>query len=268
MPRGRKPKYPIGFTVREFLVLDQPRGRGRKSISQEDIEAALDSPFVIPTDVNVRPIRTISVHEMDLPSRAVEPLKALKICTVEQLLDARRIDLLAQKRFGEISLTRIRKELMDLLFPKYVGDGRSPAPNSFEDMVKCFVYQTIDNDRKAKLALGRLAPDADRPKPLREFGSKHDLSRERIRQIVDIVATRLRKPAVLAALNPFWAELCVILESWQRPVPLTRVADALGRRMHWQQSPPAQAVGRLLALNEGFLLNDGTVALTRLATDN
>jgi len=262
MPRGRKPKYAADLTVREFLLLDQPRRRG-KAISPEALEKALDSPFALPTEPEVRQVREIGVEELDFPSRATGPIKALKIRTIEDLMATRRLDLLAQRRFGEISLTRIRRELLDLLFPSYVGDGRPDRLHSFSAMVMCFIDQAISNQRKATLTLGRLAPDSDRPKSLREFGQRYGLSRERIRQIADDAFKRLRKPAVLVLLSPFWAELCAILESWQRPIPIARLADSLRRRLNWQEMPPAAALGRLLALNRGLVLNGGMVALRR-----
>ena len=263
MARGRKPKYALELTVRDLLLRDQPRGRGRKAISPRALDRALDRPFAIPAHCKVRPVRSISVHELDLPSRAAGPMEALRIRTVGDLLAARRADLLAQKRFGEISLTRIQRELTDMLFPRYVGDGQAEKLDSFEAMVKKFVEKMIHDGRKARLTLGRLAPGSERPRPLRDFGQRHGVSRERIRQIVDDSLTRLRKPAVLAALNPFWTELCAILESWQRPVPLFRLADALCRRLDWTEPPHSAALGRLLALNDGLVLRDGTVALAR-----
>lgn len=262
MPRGRKPKYPAGLTIRQFLLLDQARRRG-KAISQEALQKALDSPFALPTELRAAQIREIGVEELDLPSRATGPMKALKIRTVEDLMGARRLDLLAQRRFGEISLTRIRRELLDLLFPSYVGYGEAGRSRSFSAMVKCFVDRTISNERKAALTLGRLAPDTERPEPLREFGQRYGLSRERIRQIVDSAYRRLQKPAVLTLLNPFWQELCAVLESWERPIPIARLGNALTRRRNWQATPPTAALGRLLALNRGLLLQDGMVSLRR-----
>jgi len=267
MTRGRKPKYAPDLTVRDLLLRDQPRGRGRKTISPETIERALNEPFVIPTELKVTPVREISVQDLDLPSRAAGPMKALRIRTVGDLLATRRTDLLAQRRFGEMSLRRILRELLGLLFPKYVGDGKAGGLGSFESMVRSFVERTISDDRKARLVLGRLAPGSDRPKPLREFGQRHGLSRERIRQIVNDALARLRKPAVLAILNPFWTELCAILESWGRPIPLFRLADALSRRLGWPKPPPGAALARLLALNEGLALSDGTVVLSRLVNE-
>ena len=264
MTRGRKPEYPPEFTVGDLLLRDQPRGRGRKAISPKAIERALNEPFVIPTEPKARPVREISVQDLDLPSRAAGPMKALQIRTVGDLLATRRTNLLAQRRFGEISLRRVQRELLDVLFPKYVGDGRANGPASFESMVRSFVERTIKDGRKARLALGRLAPGLEHPRPLREFGQRHGLSRERIRQIANDALTRLRKPAVLATLNPFWAEVCAILESWGRPIPLFRLADALCRRLGWPEAPPGAALGRLLALNEGLAVSNGTVALSHL----
>ena len=268
MTRGRKPQHPPDLTVRDLLLRGQPRGRGRRAISPKAIERALDEPFVIPTELKVGPVREISVQDLDLPSRAAGPMTALRIRTIGDLLATRRTDLLAQRRFGEISLMRIQRELLDLLFPRYVGDGKAGGLGSFKAMVRCFVQRAIGDDRKARLALGRLAPGSERPKPLREFGQRHGLSRERIRQIVNDALARLRKPAVLATLNPFWIELCAILESWRRPIPLFRLADTLCRRLGWPKAPSGAALGRLLALNGRLVLKDGTVALSRLVNGN
>jgi len=264
MPRGRKPRYPANLTIRGYLLRDQKPGRGHKAITEDDLDRGLDAPFDIPSELTTRPVRGISVHELDLPSRALGPIRKLRIRTVADLMAARRADLLSQDRFGEITLKRIRRELLDLLFPRYIGEGEANAPTSFQALVKCFVLRAIDDDRKASLTLGRLAPTAQRPQPLREFGQRYDLSRERIRQIVDDAFSRLRKPALLAMLNPFWREVCAILESWQRPIPLARLADALTRRYGWRQTPPGAALGRLLALNYGLTIKNESVCLARL----
>jgi len=264
MPRGRKPKYPPETTICDLLIEHASAGRAGKSISPEMVEKALDKKFTITgnhTQRVGRKVRDVSIHDLDLPSRAMRPLVKMKIQNVEQLLAISRLEMLSQRRMGEISLVRVREELYDLLFPEYIGEGQIKKIGSFAEMVKRYVEQVIPDRRKSKLTLGRLAPTKERPQPLKSFGEQLDLSRERIRQIVDDALQRLRKPAKLMLLNSFWKEVWAVLESWQRPIQVSRLASGLERRLKWKTVPPAGALRRLFKLHPGLVLENGTVYL-------
>ncbi len=96
------------------------------------------------------------MDELDLPSRARTALGALGITKVGELMNIRRIDLLAQRRLGQVSLDRLRQEIIALLWPPLVGDGSLKHFQSFDEIVESFVRSTIPQVRKADLALGRL----------------------------------------------------------------------------------------------------------------
>ena len=201
------------------------------------------------------------MDELDLPSRARTALGALEITKVGELMTVRRTDLLAQRRLGQITLDRLRQEIIELLWPPLIGKGSLKHFQSFDEIVESFVRSTIPQVRKADLALGRLAPTANRPKPLKDFGDQHGLSRERIRQIVDEAYLRLTKPAKLAMLLPLWREVWAILRSWSQPVPLHRMAEGLRRRLNWSEAPPGGALVRLFAFHPELVTNGDTVTL-------
>jgi len=138
--------------------------------------------------------------------------------------------------------------VIDLLWPPVIG-GRARSPDDYGDLVERYVRSVVAKQRKVELALGRLAPQASRPLPLREFGQRHNLSRERVRQIVDQVYERLGKPAKLLLLRPFWEEVWSILQSWDKPVELERLCEGLRRRLGWDDVPPPGGLARLFVLH-------------------
>jgi len=233
-------------------------------LSEDRLSAALDRPFGGSAGPDQRQVRHVNVDALDLPTRVVDALRRLKVKTVEQLVAARRADLLAQPRMGEVSLKRIQEELWELLFPPYVGDGDLGRLATFAEMVAEFVHRAIPEKRKAAIVLGRLQPSAERPSSLNDLGVRHSLSRERVRQITDDALARLAKPAKLRLLRPFWKELWAILESWQRPIALERLSEGLRRRLHWQVAPGRAALRRFLQLHSGLSVTECTVGLRRL----
>ncbi|MHC4985831.1 MAG: DNA-directed RNA polymerase subunit alpha C-terminal domain-containing protein [Planctomycetota bacterium] len=260
MPRGRKPKYPPELTFQQYLLLDPASSSVQPTKPVAQLQEALQRPFEVSPTWNHLLVKDVHLDHLHLPSRACSALHDMQIDTIDELLDVRRLDLLGQKRLGQVTLDRLRREILDVLWPPLVGDGQLAGFQSLAEIVENYVRHTIPDSRKANLALGRLAPDSHRAQPLREFGEEHGLSRERIRQIVDEAFERLGKPAKLALLRPLWEEVWPILQSWDRPVPVPRLAEGLRRRLGWVQTPPDGAIQRLftfhpeLALEPGFIL--------------
>jgi len=261
MSRGRKPKYSIDLRVSELLLLEHvghlPDGEATESLLQE----ALSRPFEISPTWNHRLVRDVDLQDLDLPSRATTALAGLNISTVGQLMEVPRLTLLDQPRLGKISLDNVCREIVDLLWPPFVGGGSLEGFESFGEMVTDFVKRAVRDERRIELALGRLAPDQHRAPPLRGFGQERGLSRQRIRQIVDDAFARLSKPAKLALLRPFWAEAWGILQSWGRPIPLSRLAQGLRRRLGWEDTPHENALGRLLAFQPELSMEGQMVSL-------
>ena len=260
MPRGRKPKYPPELTFQQYLLLDPASSSVRPTRLMAQLHEALQRPFEVSPTWNHIPVKDVHLDHLHLPSRARSALHDMQIDTIDTLMPVRRLDLLGQKRLGQVTLDRLRHEILDVLWPPLVGNGQLHGFQSLAEVVENYVRQTIQDPRKAGLALGRLAPASHRAQPLREFGEEHGLSRERIRQIVDEAFECLGKPAKLALLRPLWEEVWPILQSWGRPVPVPRLAEGLRRRLGWVQTPPDGAVQRLftfhpeLAFEPGFIL--------------
>ncbi len=188
MPRGRKPKYPSGLTIGQFLLLDQPHHWVRRceeppladeALTDTHVSEALDRPFGIPNWPEGTATKHVEIEVLDLPSRAVGPLAEMGVRTVDDLLAVEREELLSKRRLGVISVNRIRCELLDLLFPPFVGPPARSVP-PFDEMVRGFVHRTIDDPRRQRLAMGRLAPRRAKPLPLKAFGEELGISRERI----------------------------------------------------------------------------------------
>ncbi len=267
MPRGRKPKYPSGLTIGQFLLFDAPHrwvGRcrdgadGQVTLTEEHVDSALDRTFGIPDWPGENPIKHVGIDVLDLPSRAVGPLAEMGVETVDQLLAVERQELLSKRRLGVVSVNRIRHELLDLLFPPHVGQFAGPVP-PFEEMVRDFVNRAIDDPRRRRLALGRLAPRREKPLPLKAFGDELGVSRERIRQIVETCFDRLAKPAKLVMLNPFWDRVWDVLNEGGGAMASRELAEQLRRRLAWPAVPPAGALERLCQLHPCLIVDEGHI---------
>ena len=261
MSRGRKPKYSIDLRVHELLLLEHVGHLPDGSATAHLLQEALDHPFEVSPTWKHRLTREVDLRDLDLPSRAITALAGLDISTVGQLMQLTRTTLLEQPRLGKISLDNVCREVVDLLWPPLVGDGSLDTFGSFGEMVSDYVRRAVRDERRIDLAMGRLAPDHHRAPPLRGFGQERGLSRERIRQIVDDAFGRLSKPAKLALLRPFWAEAWSILESWGRPIPLSRLAQGLRRRLGWEDTLHENALGRLLAFQPELTIEGQMITL-------
>jgi len=162
---------------------------------------------------------------------------------------------------GEVSLDRLCRELVDMLWPPLVGNGDIHALGGFDQVVIDFIRRTIFDPRRSALVLGRLAPTEERAQSLQQLGQTHGLSRERARQIIDEALARLRKPVKLALLKPLWAEVWPILQSWQRPISLDRLGPAICRRLEWNKLPLRGAMARLFDLQPELNVAEGMISL-------
>jgi hypothetical protein len=247
------------LTIGEFLLADHPEawvyrhGPGSdQPITDRAISEAMGCPFGIPAQGGPGTVRQVSIECLDLPSRVIEPLATMGVRTIEDLMVVQRAALLGRPRVGIVSIERIREELLDLLFPPVVSPEKL---QDFESAIGDFVTRAVDDPRRAALALGRLAPGTDRPEPLTAFGVKLDLSRERIRQLVQDTFERLCKESKLSLLNPFWRAMWGILKSSDAPVRLDQLAGAMQRRLNWSVAPGDAALERICRLHPELIVN-------------
>jgi hypothetical protein len=229
-------------------------------LTHECVDQALAKPFGIPHWPDSRAIKHVEIDVLDIPSRAVGPLEEMGVRTIDDLLAVEREELLSKRRLGVISINRIRCELLDLLFPPLVAPPAGPVP-PFDEMVRDFVHRAIDDPRRRRLALGRLAPRREKPLPLKAFGDELGISRERIRQIVETCFTRLSKPAKMAILNPFWARVWQALEQASGAMDSAALAAELASQLRWSVTPPAGGLERLCQLHPHLAVQAGRVEM-------
>ncbi|MHC4562369.1 MAG: DNA-directed RNA polymerase subunit alpha C-terminal domain-containing protein [Planctomycetota bacterium] len=237
------------MTLQQYVLAalsSSPSGRRRK---QRELIARLDRPFQVTPTWNYHLVRDVKLDDLDLPSRARTVFPDIPVSTVGELLAVLRWDLLSQRRLGQVSLSRVRDELIDLIWMPTLSDREITRLGSFSAVVTKYVRRLVPNPRKADMVLRRLAPNARSPQPLQDIGKRHALSRERIRQLVAEASDRLTKPAKLAQLEPFWRQAWSVLQSWDRPISLQRLAEGLHHRFNWRSAPHEEALERFLVLH-------------------
>ena len=202
-----------------------------------------------PADLHPGYHPSLPLSHASLPPQAAAKLARHGIATIGSLLMTPGAALLDQTGLDLTELTLVRLALRSILFPR----GRQPHDvdfASFDAMATTFVKSAVADGRNALIVIDRLGL-AGEPRTYDEIGRLHNVTRERIHQIVQRETRRLRLPARLLLLERLWAVLDTTLERSGNPVPLPEFCSTLVERFHWQP-PPAALLGEILALNPAY----------------
>jgi len=209
-----------------------------------------DEPIV--THADIAAIRNFRIDSFNLPGDCIDSLYAQGVhawsdlvnLTERTILESSGLSLEALRRIRDVWRTRLHarlavQELLRLPIESY---------SSFQSMAECFIESVAKDDRYKNIALGRLGFIDGRKITFEELSESLGLTRARVQQLWQKIASKLKPLPILNKLARFWVAVFETLKVSGGACLLSELAEGIRERLGWAQAPELVALSSLLRL--------------------
>ena len=123
-----------------------------------------------------------------------------------------------------------------------------PILSSYRNMISSFVRCCIKSKRDQDLINRRLCFQTEKMPTLEQLGQHFDITRERVRQILEKGYRNLKIKTSVNILNNFWERVNGLIFSGGGIIDLKELAMILQYEFNWPEPPNPLALGQVLSL--------------------
>lgn len=123
---------------------------------------------------------------------------------------------------------------------------------NFEQLIDVFLRNHVKREREIRILKGRLGMLDGRKWTLEELGYQEKITRERVRQIEEKYILKLQKSKSISMLAMFWRALDDVLISGGGACCVQEIANTLGKRWGWRNSPSDAKLAALIGLSPQY----------------
>jgi hypothetical protein len=181
-------------------------------------------------------------------------LKKLRIENMRQLLLTPPHVLLRRKNFGEATLRQVRDAVERAILVQEGLPGADLDYSSLRSMTDSFVTAAIPNPRHVDIVLRRMNV-LDEPHTYAAIAKLYGVTRARVGQVCSAADSRLRRTPSLARLNRLWTLVSRALRQAGGIIGYSDLAKEMCSEFCWTETPRADILESLLALNSVFVLD-------------
>lgn len=262
-------------TVREiinFLNALRLHGEIQAPVSIEDLllEPPIDSTIEMLPIFSNKPLHLITVKDLHPDFQGTVKLEDINLShrTFYNLLNQGKMEtigdvmlmtstkLLSLKNFGKKSLNEIKEVIRSLCSsgsytPKHqVIESILMDYSSYENMISSYSQWCLKKERNQLLIQSMFLFDSEKAPTLEEVGQLFDITRERVRQIVNKAIRQFRHTANISKLDRFWTGLDQAIANGGGVIHLQDLPGALKNTFGWSLAPNPCALGLFLGIWE------------------
>lgn len=196
----------------------------------------------------------VKFKDIPLSTRTSNALHNQRVTMVGEVMLAPLSALLAWKNFGEKSINELKDVILSLCLTGSDSPYNEEAVvinfSSYEGMISSFTAVCIKNKRNQELLEKKLCFQTEKIPTLEELGQAFDLTRERVRQIVNKEVRKFKHRVNMDKLEHFWERIDRVVASGGGIIHLGALPLVLKENFNWQTAPHPLALGQLLNLRE------------------
>lgn len=220
----------------------------------------------------------IPLSDIVFSARLIKILDRMGLKTIGDAMCTPGNKFLAEKNFGRKCYNELRQVLVALITEDKLekaslssnsqSTAHAPLPpeslsetlvdnpqeggfhgfSSYENMVEYFIKSAIKAGRNQKIMIEWFCFQEPKPPTLKALGEKHQITRERVRQIVKKSVRILSIKSNIDNLAFFWNTVKTIITRGGGVIHLHALANDLCQEFNWQQKLNPLALGQLLSL--------------------
>lgn len=262
-------------TVQEIIdFLDTLRLQGEiqapVSIEELFLEAPIDSTIEMLPLFSNKPLHDINAKDLHPDFQGAVKLKDIRLShrTFYNLLNQGKMqslgevmltpssDLLSLKNFGRKSLNEIKDVVRSLCktgsyTPKHQDiESILIDHSSYENFFSSYSRICLKNERNQALIQKIFLFESEKSPTLEQVGQHFDITKERVRQVVNKALKQFRHTANINKLETFWANLDGVIIKGGGIIHLQDLPEALKDVFNWPQAPNPYALGQFLGIWE------------------
>jgi len=198
------------------------------------------------------------LSDLMLSIRSANVLKELDMHTIGEVMLTTGTTLLKQKNFGRKCLKELKAIIRNLiLFNRHSSDTFQESRSnhissidysSYKNMISSFVRRYIKSKRDQGLISRRLCFQTEKIPTLEHLGKPFDITRERVRQILEKGYRDLKIKTNVNILNSFWERINGLIVSGGGIIDLEELTVILQDEFNWSEPPNPLALGQLFSL--------------------
>lgn len=222
------------------------------------IVSSKNTKEIVVEDLHVGFKAFTKLSDLMLSVRAANVLKKLDMHTIGEVMFTTEATLLRQKNCGRKCLKELKAIIRNLiLFNRHSSDTFQESRSnhissidysSYRNMISSFVRRCIKSKRDQDLISRRLCFQTEKMPTLEQLGQDFDITRERVRQILNKGYRNLKIKANVNILNGFWEKINGLIVSGGGIIDLEELAVILQDEFNWPERPNPLALGQLLSL--------------------
>lgn len=275
-------------TVREiinFLDTLRPQGEIKEPVSIEELfsEAPIDSTIELLPIFSNQPLHQITVKDLHPGFQGTVKLEDINLShrtfynllnqgkkeTIGDVMLMTSTKLLSLKNFGRKSLNEIKEVVRSLCrtgsyTPKHQAiESISMDYSSYKKLISSYSQWCLKNERNQLLIQSMFLFDSEKAPTLEEVGQRFDITRERVRQIVNKATRQFKHTANISKLDRFWTGLDKAIANGGGIIHLQDLPGALKNAFGWPTAPNPYALGQFLSIwEEGSTYKDPNDLIT------
>lgn len=240
------------------------------SIEELFLEAPIDSTIEMLPLFSNKPLQQINAKDLHPDFQGAVKLEDIRLShrTFYNLLNQGKMqsigevmlttssDLLSLKNLGRKSLNEIKDVVRSLCktgsyTPKHQKiESILIDHSSYEDLFSSYSRLCLKNKRNQLLIQKMFLFDAEKTPTLEQVGQHFDITRERVRQIVNKALKKFRHTANINKLEKFWTNFNGAIIEGGGIIRLQDLPEALRDVFNWSQAPNPYALGQFLGIWE------------------
>ncbi len=186
-----------------------------------------------------------------LSIRAKHVLTIMKINVLGELLFFTPKQLMVVRNCGKNTIRDFQESVKKYILT--LDKDLSNTWNSFDSMIKSLINIS---DRNLKIFKNRLGVGLEKPQTLEDAGKEFMISRERTRQILNIITKKINSESVISLLQPLWDVIDSSLEKYIGAVSYDDIALDMCKTLHWNIDIEGHAIAEFVSyFNNEYIIN-------------
>lgn len=192
-----------------------------------------------------------SIDNINLTLRSINCLSQLKIKTISELLFLSPSQLFHIRNCGKTTINNFQETVKKYLLTS--DKDLSNTWDSFDSMIRSLINV---KDRDLTIFKNRLGIGFEKPQTLEDAGKEFVVTRERTRQILNIITKKINSESLICMLQPLWDVIDSSLEKYNGAVCYDDVASDICKTLNWNKKIEGHAIAEfVIYFNDKYFID-------------
>lgn len=198
----------------------------------------------------------IKLSSLEFSARTSKVLNDKGVLSVGELFLLTDNKLLQWKNFGRKSLREIRQAIRALLLETGADKTIDIDITSYENMIGDFIEKCIKKQRDREILILRFINEGDKLNTYDDIGKKYDITRERVRQVINKGIKKLSHPINRKIFTVCWNSIRDGILEGGGIIDIKSLCKMVQKHFEWENPVNPLSLLQILNINPRFHIDD------------